>query len=215
MKSSVLILMLIAAALGGEEYPPLVVTPAGYWYVVVDSGTGEPRLERVSLVMKIPAAGVVVGPSPPESLPTPPAAAPLNSLIVERSRASASSVGKWDDSQRLALVYDAMADHFAAGDLDLSNVWRSVVMGTDVVLKASGTESAWKPWREEMGRLTGELTSRGELDDAAEVSLYLKSVVAGLQGSVPDESPKLNLSEGVKVLEVCQRIADEMRKGAE
>lgn len=199
--------------LHGGEFPPLVVTPAGYWYVVVDDA-GEPRLERVGVLFKFSAAGVDVGPSPPESLPTPPAAV-LNSLVVDRTRAAASTVGKWDDAQRLALVYDAMADHFEAGKFKSGGVWKAVVLGTDVVLKASGTESAWKPWREELGRLTGDLTSRSELDETGEIHTYLKSVVAGLQSSVPPEAQKLSLSEGVKVLEIVGRIASEVQKGDE
>jgi len=223
----------LASVVSAAESPPLIVTPAGHWLVIVGED-GIPCLEKVGTVLTFTGAngGPGVGsdsggagsapvapvpePTPvPPSVPVPPAVpVVLNQRVVDWSRDAAETVAGWDDCQRIGLVYDAMADHLRRGNLTRSNVWSAVVKGTEIVTEASGTQSAWKPWRQEMGRLTTELSQAGKLDDEDEIFVYLKSVTAGLQQAVPPEAPKLGLGEGVKVVEFSGRIVEALVTGS-
>lgn len=179
---------------------PLVVTDSGYYLLTSDS-KGSPQLKKIIHVIDMTGGDIHI--DPPVVDPDDPPA-PVD-LVRDQVSQWSLQIGDFDNSQAIALVYERMQQSLDKGDLTAENVWEAAKVMTDTLLKSSNSEPAWSPFRGKLTSLIRNQTAQGKLKTVAQVSAFFESIKNGLRDSVPEDAAELPLSDGLQVIEACEK----------
>ena len=197
MRSLLPILLAAAALLGvgsvsqAAEPPALLVTKAGFYYVVTDDA-GVPVLVKVTKVITVGDTGG--NPLPPDTPPQPPA-------VTTQVKAWAAEVNHPVGAQALAVVYSTVADSLKEGKLDPGDAFPAVKKATEQVLPLAGGAERWTGFRTKLGDLITLKLQNGELQHSKDYERFLREVAAGLNDSA-SQSPALDPAVIQKIIQL-------------
>ena len=173
---------LLAASLVAADQPTLVITPAGYQYLVIDS-SGTAVLSPVERIVDLRGDGTPPGPTDPDP-PTPEPEAEL----VRQVTAWAGSVEDPNGAQAIAMVYRQVAEAVADGTLEPDRAFQSIRMSTDAALSAAGAAKDWGSVREKLSGVATARLQAGDLSGAAAMASFLRAVAAGMAAAADGSS---------------------------
>ena len=190
------LLFAVAFLIGGgslfaqeAEPPALLVTPAGYYFVVLDDG-GEPVLVKVTNVVNVCGAPPLPGPGPGPNPPQPPPPTNVETQVREWAREVNHPTG----AQVLGLVYLTIADQLKAGNLPYDKAAEAIKGGSDQALKLVNAVEQWAGWRTKVGNLLTAEMQAGRVRDAATMEAFLRACGNALNSSAsaaPAMDPEL------------------------
>lgn len=200
---SALLLCLFSASALAADAPALLITKAGYYYVVTDDA-GKPVLVQITNVVRIGDAPPNV-PNPPDT-PTPPPASNPTADLVKRL---AGEVNDPAGAKALALVYRTIGDKHEKGEVKTEDVFPAIKAATDQVLAAINAGPKWAGFRSKLGEEITRKLQAGELQHPRDYTRFCADVAAGLEGSAPAEtalSPELIQTIVQLILAVLSRL---------
>lgn len=168
------LLCLFSATALSAEPPALVVTKAGFYYVVTDDD-GVPTLVKVTKVITI--GDVPPTDTPPPDEPDPP------TTVETQVRDWAAEVDHPVGAQSLALVYRTIAEKVDDGSLDPGDAYPAIKSACDQVLPTVNAGTKWDGWRVKVGELITTKSQAGELSLAKDIAKFLNEVADGLDSS--------------------------------
>ena len=205
MRSRLLVAFATAALLGGfglqlqaAEPPALLVTKAGFYYIVTDDA-GVPVLVKVTKVITVGDTGGI--PLPPDTPPVP----PQTPAVTVQVQAWAAEVNHPVGAQALSLVYSTVADSLKDGKLDPADAFPAVKKATDQVLPLAGGAERWAGFRSKLGDLITLKLQKGELQHPKDYEKFLREVATGLSGSAA-EAPALDPTVIQKIIQLILLI---------
>ena len=200
MRLPLTLLFATAALLGGlglplqaAEPPALLVTKAGFYYIVTDDA-GVPVLVKVTKVISVGDTGGT--PVPPDTPPPPQPPA-----VTQQVQAWAAEVNHPVGAQALAVVYSTVADSLKDGKIAPEDAFPAVKKATEQVLPLAGGVERWAGFRAKLGDLITLKLQKGELQHSKDYERFLQEVAAGLNGSAA-EAPALNPEVVQKIIQL-------------
>ena len=203
MRSCLRSFLAAAALLGGfsgsfaAEAPALLVTKAGFYYIVTDEA-GVPVLVKVTKVITVGDGGLPGPPDTPDVPPQPPA-------VTTQVAAWAAEVNHPVGAQALGLVYSTIADSLRDGKIDPADAFPAVKKATEQVLPMAGGVERWSGFRSKLGDLITLKLQKGELQHSKDYERFLREVAAGLNSSAA-ESPALDPAVIQKIIQLILLI---------
>ena len=204
MRFPLSLLFATAALLGGfsgsygAEPPALLVTKAGFYYIVTDDA-GVPVLVKVQKVITIgDTGGIPVPPDTPDTPPQPPA-------VTQQVAAWAAEVNHPVGAQALGLVYSTIADSLRDGKIEAGDAFPAVKKATEQVLPMAGGVERWAGFRAKLGDLITLKLQKGELQHSKDYERFLREVAAGLNAATATE-PALDPQVIQKIIQLILLI---------
>ena len=201
---SALLLCLLSASALAADPPALLVTKAGFYYVITDDA-GTPVLVKVTNVVRI-GDGPPNVPNPPDTPDAPPPVTDPTAALVKRL---AAEVNDPAGAKALALVYKTIGEKVDDGSLKPEDAFPAIKAATDQVLAAINAGPKWTGFRAKLGDEITRKLQAGELQHPRDYVKFLSAVAAGLEGAAPAEtalSPELVQTIVQLILAVLSRL---------